>query len=84
MAEEHDRFGYTPDGRFATVQTAIDIEAALGFIESVKGDDEAAHSYEDELWERVLVLISEGHPNAQRMAAQALRTKQIKFARWCA
>lgn len=48
------------------------------------GDDESAHSAEEDLWEKVLFATAEGHPDASQMALVALRTKEIAFQRWCA
>lgn len=48
------------------------------------GDDEAQHSKEDDLWEDVLFAISTGVDNPQELAKEALRSKKLKFCRWCA
>jgi hypothetical protein len=49
-----------------------------------EADDEAAHSMEDEFRDRILVLISEGHPKSKELADWALSTNKLKFSRWCA
>ena len=55
---------------------------ALADIRAAAGDDEVAHGLEDSLWEAVLRTIAAGHPESQRMAQLALRTKDINFCRW--
>ena len=52
-------------------------------IEAMKHDDERAHRNEDALYWAVLVAISDGAVNAQQLAAEALKTGQIEFARGC-
>ena len=48
-------------------------------------DDEKAHALEDELHQAVLKAIADGTCEDPRMcAAQALKTLEIPFARWCA
>ena len=58
--------------------------AAVRYIESIKGDDEAAHSSEDELRRMVLTHIAEGGRNVRELARIALTTEDIEFARWYA
>ena len=54
-------------------------------IKLIALDDEAAHSYEDELWDDVLSAIARGKvANPAGVAAAALATKDIAFSRWCA
>ncbi len=53
-------------------------------IRAMAGDDEAAHSEEDAFREAVLVQIANGAVNGQQLAAIALKTGEIEFARWCA
>lgn len=65
--------------------TVKDVEHAIAKIDSCKGDDEAAHSYEDDLHMDVLRAIADGEAESPvEMAALALTTKDIDFARWCA
>jgi hypothetical protein len=62
-------------------------ERALEELERIRamaGDDEAAHGAEDEFRAAVLADIAGGAPNAAKLAAIALRTDEIDFARWCA
>lgn len=54
------------------------------WLESIKGDDEAAHAEEDEIRRDVLRAIAGGAPVPQLLAAEALKTEDIDFARWYA
>ncbi|MBG9915251.1 hypothetical protein ABD67_10070 [Bacillus sonorensis] len=57
------------------------------FVEEIRlsaDDDEVAHSMEDELYVAVLQAIVNGADNPGKLAAEALRTKNIEFSRWCA
>lgn len=50
-----------------------------------KGDPEAAHSEEDDLYEEVLKAIAEKRCISPRRCAEAaLSTKLSDFPRWCA
>ena len=60
------------------------VELLVKQISDVQSDDEMAHENEDELYEAVLKEIVKGNPEARSMAAGALKTKLIDFARWCA
>lgn len=52
---------------------------------AVADDDESAHSMEDELHQDVLNAIAECQcEDPHKVAAEALKTKEIDFARWCA
>jgi hypothetical protein len=54
-------------------------------VESLAGDDEEAHAEEDDLYLSVLLAIAAGDvANPRGLAAEAVRTKKIKFARWYA
>lgn len=56
-------------------------------VESIKnddGDDEAQHAAEDDLHVSVLRAIADGAENAAELAAEALKTCDIDFCRWCA
>lgn len=49
------------------------------------GDEERCHSMEDELRGDVLLAIADGVvEDPEGVASAALRTDDIKFARWCA
>lgn len=60
------------------------VQDRLRLIESGKLDDEAAHSYEDDLHVEVLQAVAAGHPDAAVLAFEALKTRDIDFGRWCA
>jgi hypothetical protein len=66
--------------------TVDEVLARVARIEAMKGDDEIAHGEEDTLPQDVLSAIAErrcvGAP--ADLAAAALKTLEIKFARWCA
>ena len=64
--------------------TQAKVRRWLKHIENIKDDDEAAHSEEDALRREVLQAIADGHPDAVKLAALALVTQDIDFARWCA
>ena len=49
-----------------------------------KGDDEAAHSLEDDIHQRVLAYIAANEGDHRELAASALSTRDIDFGRWCA
>jgi len=56
---------------------------------AMNGDDESAHAAEDDLrtkaLEAILEAVAEGRTNdAAELAAVALRSGNISFARWCA
>jgi hypothetical protein len=53
-------------------------------IRLLSHDPEAAHAEEDQLWRDVLEAIANGAQNPIGLAHEALRTRQIKFPRWCA
>ena len=70
--------------------TLDDVKKAVVHIEEIKGDDESAHSHEDELHQAVLKEIASLNPHddlsvdAIEMAKEALKTLDIDFSRWCA
>ena len=47
-------------------------------------DNEKAHWDEDNLYFIVLKEIAKGHPDAQKLAKEVLKTKKINFVRWYA
>jgi len=65
-----------------------DVRKRVAAIEAVaaEGDDEKAHSMEDELWYDVLLAISRYHQTSYTpaMAREAIKTKDIDFQRNCA
>jgi hypothetical protein len=65
--------------------TLDEVRAEVERIKAIAGDDEAAHAAEDDLWEKVLRTIASGYGDKpSSLAAAALETKSIDFARWCA
>lgn len=64
--------------------TVDDVKAAIAKIIEISWDDEAAHSGEDALHRNVLQAIADGHPEPAALAAEALKSVQITFSRWCA
>lgn len=66
-----------------TLTEAID---AVEYLKTIAGDYELAHSFEDEFREKVLraIAFGAGPADAPRLAAIALSTSDIKFARHCA
>lgn len=62
-----------------------EVEREVERIRELAGDDESAHSAEDDLWEMVLRAIASGETDAPaEIAAAALKTKTVDFQRWCA
>lgn len=71
--------------------TVHQIEIVVKFIDSIRRDYEAAHSYEDELHLAVLRTIAAAHseyPGSPGddcdLAIAALETVNLEFARYCA
>lgn len=65
----------------------ITLEEVLGRVEWIRqnaDDDETAHIAEDSLHLEVLEAIAAGASNSADLAREALRTADIRFARWCA
>lgn len=53
-------------------------------IKNCAGDYEIAHSLEDYLFQDVLAAIAAGNPNAQKLAAAALKPAKLAFERYAA
>ena len=66
------------------IKTREDVVKKVAGIAKIAYDDERAHSAEDGLREDVLKAIAEGAENPAELAAEALKTSEIAFARWCA
>lgn len=65
--------------------TKDDAVQAGAHILSISGDAEAAHSREDELYERFVRHVAEHGPADLAEVAQVLlSTKEMDFERWCA
>jgi len=70
------------------LMTVEDVGKRVDAIYSCRFDsgninDEAAHSIEDALYIEVLLAIAAGAPNAKELAVAALKSREIKFSRWC-
>ena len=63
-----------------------EVEARVRKIKEMKGDNEAAHVEEDNLYEEVLraIVAHSRYGYASDLARAALRTKEIGFERWYA
>lgn len=67
------------------MMSTVDVREAVEHIRNIAGDDESAHAAEDALHESVLDAIANGMAeDPKAMAAAALTTRDIEFARWCA
>lgn len=65
--------------------TVDDVKEMVANIAILAGDAEAAHSAEDDLHQDVLRAIANGDcDDPKSCAAEALKTLDIKFERWCA
>lgn len=73
-----------PDRATALALTVEDIAFQLAQIAAQANDDEVAHGMEDSLRDTVLRAIAAGHPDAMLLAAAALRSEDIDFARYYA
>lgn len=62
-----------------------DVEKALRRIKRIRADDETAHMDEDDLHVEVLEAIAAGEcADPVALAREALKSREIDFARWCA
>ena len=64
--------------------TVDEVITRVNEIAACAGDDEGAHSMEDKLRADVLRAIVAGADRPEALAAAALQTDVIEFARWCA
>jgi hypothetical protein len=54
-------------------------------VRGAAGDDEIAHSLEDDLYHALMHAIANGECDDPSVCAtEALKTEKMKFARWCA
>ncbi|MBM6615623.1 hypothetical protein JTF06_12075 [Desemzia sp. RIT804] len=60
------------------------VKQVIACIDSIKEDYEAAHYMEDNLYLDVLRHIAEGGENAQSIAKEALKSREIDFNRYTA
>ena len=65
-----------------TVKEVKDI--VNSFTDSQDGDYEEMHIEEDDMYEDVLRAIADGDPHSKLLAREALKSKNVKFARWYA
>jgi hypothetical protein len=71
--------------RVSAPMTIDGVRECVETIAKVCDDDEVAHNLEDALYEAVLREFASGHDGAvPDLAREALKTKDIDFARWCA
>jgi hypothetical protein len=82
--ELHQPNANDPDTADALALTIEDVARQLAYINSQADDPEVAHGAADDLHQQVLRAIAAGHPDAQILAAAALRTEDIEFDRWYA
>ncbi|PEH04339.1 hypothetical protein CP356_05705 [Lactobacillus sp. UMNPBX5] len=61
-----------------------EVKKTVNDIKESVVDFEGAHELEDDLYEAVLKEVVSGNPESKEMAREALKTKQIDFARYCA
>lgn len=61
-----------------------EIEGRLAEIRETAHDYEAAHAMEDQLRHDVLEAIADGQQGARKLAAEVLKSSEIKFQRLCA
>lgn len=65
--------------------TPDDVKQKVETIRASSDDAESAHSMEDELYENILTAIRDGTiVDAVKCCEEALKTKELKFPRWCA
>lgn len=64
--------------------TLKNVQQCVDGMVALKGDPEVAHETEDDLYRIVLEEVAAGNPEARSMAAEALKTKLIDFARYYA
>ena len=67
--------------------TREEAQAKVNYIRKIRHDDEAAHCEEDALRKSVLEAIANdtrAPDHIRELAAIALSTREIRFARWCA
>lgn len=64
--------------------TSDEVRQRVAAIKAMAGDEEVAHSMEDQLAADVLRSIADGDGDPVSLAAECLRTREIEFPRWCA
>ena len=68
------------------VRSVLEVKKYIEAIRAMRGDDEVAHSAEDDLRAGVLKAIAKGDCDDEpdELCAAVLETNNIKFNRWCA
>ena len=61
-----------------------EVQDRVALIAAMTGDEEAAHSAEDNLHADVLRAIADGARNGRALAREVLKTEDLDFRRWCA
>ena len=83
---EVERFVPTGGSRKTQVRgdpmTVLEVRARVEEIRALANDGERAHSLEDQLHRDVLRAIASGI-GGDMLAAEALKTLEIEFSRWC-
>ena len=64
--------------------TKAEITAAVDYIKAVAGDDEAAHSKEDDLYHDFVAFVATRNDDIGHLARIVLKTTDINFSRWYA
>jgi hypothetical protein len=65
--------------------TVSEVQARIAKVRQLAWDDESAHSAEDALFLDVLAAIAKDEGDEPReLAAAALESAGVRFARWCA
>ena len=65
--------------------TLLEIKQRLEDVESIRGDDEAAHSSEDAFYADFIEYVSLGADRElAEKAKEVLKSSDIDFCRWCA
>jgi hypothetical protein len=59
--------------------TIEQVRARIAIIDASSDDAEAAHALEERLWRDVLRYLA---GSGNELAAEALKTRRIEFARW--
>ena len=65
--------------------TIKDVQYRVDGIRAINGDDEAAHSMEDDLMRDFIQYVADtATPSLAEKARVVLSTSEINFNRWCA
>lgn len=73
------------DPEIPEIMTPRFILGYLQFIKQISGDDERAHSMEDNIHRAVLKAISLGKcQDIAKCCKEVLKSEEISFSRWCA